>query len=225
MSFEPQPNKAGGAGKCPHCGHVLPNIAFHQTVCELNPERTAQPQPDSAHLQAWYDIHDATRLSGYLDKEKVLSVLAKHFPTPPALTGGDAELSEVLLTCDGAGRKAKEDALNELLRRYRAEIHDAASRQHESRITALSAQVAELSHDLSYHMHMAQSDKARIAELERDKARLEQQLSVIADLGDVYAYPLDWSCHKEGGYPPIEAYQKIDLSELAAINRNREGNV
>lgn len=31
-------NKLGGPGECPYCGEVLPNISFHQTICDKNPD-------------------------------------------------------------------------------------------------------------------------------------------------------------------------------------------
>jgi hypothetical protein len=42
-------------------------------------------------------------------------------------------------------------------------------------------------------------------------AELRQKLR---EIGDVYIYPSDWHCAKEGGHPPIDAYEKIDLSAL-----------
>jgi len=33
-------------------------------------------------------------------------------------------------------------------------------------------------------------------------------------LGEVYVYPDDWSCAKHGGPPPIEAYERVDLSNV-----------
>lgn len=49
---------------------------------------------------------------------------------------------------------------------------------------------------------------------------LEGALRYVRGLGEVYVYPSDWRCAKEGGYPPIEAYEKIDLSSVgeSALN-------
>jgi len=36
----------------------------------------------------------------------------------------------------------------------------------------------------------------------------------VRGLGEVYVYPSEWRCAKMGGPPPIEAYEKIDLSDF-----------
>lgn len=129
--------------------------------------------PNETHLRAARELlvclaAGATRFTED-DAKYGAEILLKHFPAAPASpatpsgTPSDAELRQMLLTCDGAGKKAKEDALNELLRVGAAAIHDAASRQHTDRITALSAQVAEL---------------------ERDKARLEKIEELYATIPD-----------------------------------------
>lgn len=49
-------------------------------------------------------------------------------------------------------------------------------------------------------------------------AVLREKLEYIRGLGEVYSYPNDWNCMKEGGHPPIDAYQRIDLAEVASTN-------
>ena len=161
-----------------------------------------QPQPGSAHLRAARELlvclaAGATRFTED-DAKYGAEILAKHFPAAPALTGGDAELRQTLLTCDGAGKKAKEDALNELLRIGAAAIHDAASRQHTNRITALSAQVAqEKDHHEFYRgkvsdymgaeikwQEAVDRLKSRIAELERDVELLQRYHIAGRDMND-----------------------------------------
>lgn len=53
-----------------------------------------------------------------------------------------------------------------------------------------------------------------IHELEQKVAELERVLAKVRDLGTVYVYPSGWNCAKAGGMPPIEDYEKVDLSEV-----------
>ncbi len=47
-----------------------------------------------------------------------------------------------------------------------------------------------------------------------DMAKLRESLEYIRGLGEVYVYPREWNCAKEGGNPPIEAFERVDLSNI-----------
>lgn len=129
---------------------------------------TTQPQPGSAHLRAAKELNAAFNLYAWEDSEKeCAAILAKHFPAPPALTGGDAGLAACLLAANPKGSD-KERFMDAFI-----------AKQAAARIAALSAQVAELSKQVDnwreIHEIIVRTEEtrlARIAELERDKARM-----------------------------------------------------
>lgn len=50
-----------------------------------------------------------------------------------------------------------------------------------------------------------------------DDRRIEEyrrKLEYVRALGEVYIYPSDWRCAKMGGPPEIDAYEKVDLSDV-----------
>jgi hypothetical protein len=58
------------------------------------------------------------------------------------------------------------------------------------------------------------NDKAQIEELRAQLAEITEKLGYVRSLGTVYVYPSGWNCAKQGGHPPIEAYETVDLSEV-----------
>jgi hypothetical protein len=109
---------------------------------------TTQPQPDSAHLRAAIEIAEEVTHHNWKDTDArntevarrtfvISRLLSAHFPAPPALTGGDAKLVEELTE--------SADWINEAHTRHVGYFHAETLRQSAQRITALSAQVAELS--------------------------------------------------------------------------------
>jgi hypothetical protein len=45
-------------------------------------------------------------------------------------------------------------------------------------------------------------------------------IAAMRALGEVYRYPADWRCAKEGGAPSIDAYEKIDLATFQPAREN-----
>lgn len=50
--------------------------------------------------------------------------------------------------------------------------------------------------------------------LEAENAELRETIDRVRAIGTVYQYPGDWNCMKMGGHPPIDAYERVDLSDV-----------
>lgn len=54
-------------------------------------------------------------------------------------------------------------------------------------------------------------------ELETENKKLRDQIMSVRALGEVYAYPDGWDCASQGGHPPVDAYEKINLDVMFAV--------
>jgi hypothetical protein len=66
--------------------------------------------------------------------------------------------------------------------------------------------------DSAASMRLATLLREAAAELRSAGAALEY----VRGLGEVYKYPSDWNCAKMNEHPPLEAYERIDLSSVGA---------
>jgi hypothetical protein len=91
-----------------------------------------------------------------------------------------------------------------------------------TRLRALNAALAMLREQLENQASIIRDSctpvNVREERMLRELSSLRERLEYIRGLGEVYSYPSEWNCMKEGGHPPIDAYQRIDLAEVASIN-------
>lgn len=101
------------------------------------------------------------------------------------------------------------DEAREILSRFNASHFNRTDHEH-----ARYRIPADPAHDDDLRLSaFIEHDRGLRAQVEK----LREALTYYGGLGEVYIYPDNWNCAKGGGHPPIDAYQKVDMSPLQEL--------
>lgn len=154
----------------------------------LPPDEPHQPSiatggtPNETHLRAAKELNAAFNLYAWDDSEKeCASILARHFPAPPALTGGDEEqLQELYELGEAYAKRGERDGQIAALEAQVAELDAEASREQDHHEFYRGKVCAYMGAEIEWQKKV-DTLKARITELERDKARMSAALDAMLE--------------------------------------------